>query len=257
MKGQVVTCSVRQEERLPCHDIPLDEDLVEACGIRPFARIGEVTLFRSRSLDKAGDQEITKLRYLQITEVFDLRKRKERLESGLWQSAGINLHCLKGDLQGDSLNTISTRADNIELAYGSPGERMVNMYMMMAHQGALIQEVLASLLPVKHNALVLCEFGKDRTGVICACLQRILGCSLAEIEKGYLETNTLNERINARDIAVLKQQKNPREIEIMQAMFEARSEYLDAFWTEIDACYGSFDAFQEGIIRRQEFMYSA
>lgn len=212
-------------------------------GLRRFALKNSVALYRSRELDTIDLAGIDDLRRLGITDIYDLRKQAERNISPLLESGPINIHLLSDDLQDDENRTHLTRTSNIIEAYGPPGERMKHMYAAMARHDEALRSVINAALSSPTPVLIHCANGKDRAGVVCACVQRVLGDSREAVFSDYLETNSINEEMNHRDLQQLAHKMGDQELAVMAAMFAARTEYLDAFWRSLDTLYGSFQAF--------------
>lgn len=95
------------------------------------------------------------------------------------------------------------------------------------------------LLNNKDGAILYhCSAGKDRTGVATAVILKTLGIDEETIYQDYLLTN--QNPLYYKKIA----QKMPPEIrEIFLDFFQAKKEYLDATFDEINKIYGSFDEF--------------
>lgn len=215
-------------------------------GLRCFAVVNDHPLYRSRQLNNLDDAGIQALKDLGIIDVYDLRKPTERQtceNASCAERAPFCLHVIKGDLQGDPQRTQRYRATDVADAYGAPGMRMVSLYSIMGRHGALLQQLVKELMHPQAPTLIHCVNGKDRTGVVSACVQRALGFDEKTITEDYLATNSLNAEMNKRDLASLSSRMSQDELSIMAAMFEARASYLQAFWNTIDEEYGSFEAF--------------
>lgn len=222
--------------------------LLESIGLRQFASANGHALYRSRQLNNLDNNDVEALRQLGIIDVYDLRKPAEREaceHPSCAEKPPFRLHLISGDLQGDPQRTQLHHAKDIARAYGLPGERMINLYAIMARHRDLLRESIDPLLRPTAPALVHCVNGKDRTGIVCACIQRLRGCNERFIIQDYLVTNKLNATMNQRDLTALSKHLAPGELAVMAAMFEARAAYLEAFWQAIDKEYGSFDAFMQ------------
>ena len=103
----------------------------------------------------------------------------------------------------------------------------------------------AEVLP----ALVHCEHGKDRTGVLCAVLQRIAGCPEDDIMAAYLATNEANAETTAHETAQLSQGMSDDERAVLASFLEARPTYLRAFFDEVEGCVGGFPAYVRDALR--------
>lgn len=83
-----------------------------------------------------------------------------------------------------------------------------------------------------------CSAGKDRTGVVCAVILTMLGIDKETIYKDYLLTN--EKPLYYKKLAL---QMDPESREIFLDYFQAKKEYLDAAFDEINKEYGTFDKF--------------
>ena len=83
-----------------------------------------------------------------------------------------------------------------------------------------------------------CSAGKDRTGVVTAVILTALGINKDIIYKDYLLTN--EKPLYYKKMAL---EMDPESREIFLEYFQAKKEYLDAAFDEINKIYGSFDNF--------------
>ena len=102
---------------------------------------------------------------------------------------------------------------------------------------------------IRLPALVHCEHGKDRTGVLCAVLQRIAGCPEDDIMAAYLATNEANAETAAHETAQLSQGMSDDERAVLASFLEARPTYLRAFFDEVEGCVGGFPAYVRDALR--------
>lgn len=216
------------------------QTLAQSCGLREFELCNGIALYRSREPHASTTPLLKKLG---IVDIYDLRKPKERENSLGLSGVPFCVHTIDIDLQGDAANSQTTKANNILEAYGAPGERMKNMYRTFAWQGEALREVILSVMRAQNPALVHCVNGKDRAGVVCACVKKALGETEEAIYADYLATNEANQEINERDLRRYSSLLDPLELEVVKDLFLAKEEYLEAFWEEINKLYGSFDAF--------------
>lgn len=222
-------------------------------GLRKFSSRGSQSFYRSRSLDAADESFIQELLLLGITDIFDVRKPSERIYNEALYSAPLTLHTLSDDLQDDpagKVKAFDAVACPIHLnvaSYGSPGQRMCTMYRRMALHAQTIALVLRLIKRSVGSVLVHCEYGKDRSGVVCACIKRMNGDSEASVYEDYLLTNEVNRSLNESDLARLSATLSHHELDVMRSMFIADALYLDTFWETIDLMYGSFEQFLESV----------
>ena len=83
-----------------------------------------------------------------------------------------------------------------------------------------------------------CSAGKDRTGVVTAVILTALGIDKETIYQDYLLTN--ERPLYYKKMAL---EMDPESREIFLEYFQAKKEYLDAAFDEINKIYGSFDNF--------------
>jgi len=83
-----------------------------------------------------------------------------------------------------------------------------------------------------------CSAGKDRTGVVTAVILTALGIDKETIYQDYLLTN--EKPLYYKKLAL---EMDPESREIFLDYFQAKKEYLDASFDEINKIYGTFDRF--------------
>ena len=83
-----------------------------------------------------------------------------------------------------------------------------------------------------------CSAGKDRTGVVTAVILTALGIDKEIIYQDYLLTN--EKPLYYKKMAL---EMDPESREIFLEYFQAKKEYLDAAFDEINKIYGGFDKF--------------
>ncbi|WP_430536493.1 tyrosine-protein phosphatase [Listeria rocourtiae] len=89
-----------------------------------------------------------------------------------------------------------------------------------------------------------CTAGKDRTGFGTALVLAALGVDQKTIMTDYLLSNKYREAENQKMLdALAKQTDNPKVLAGMKAVLDVRASYLNAAFDEINAKYGSMDAF--------------
>ncbi|KGL38143.1 protein tyrosine phosphatase [Listeria newyorkensis] len=101
------------------------------------------------------------------------------------------------------------------------------------------------LLNNKEGAVLWhCTAGKDRTGFGTALVLAALGVDQKTIMNDYLLSNKYRATENQKTIdALAKQTDNPKILSGMKAILDVRPAYLNAAFDEINAKYGSTDAF--------------
>ena len=94
------------------------------------------------------------------------------------------------------------------------------------------------LLNTDGAVLYHCSAGKDRTGVLSAVILTALGIDKEVVYKDYLITN--EKPLYYKKLAL---EMDPESREIFLDYFQAKKEYLNAAFEEIDKEYGNFSNF--------------
>ena len=138
-------------------------NLREKFGLRLCAGLdgggGLPTLFRSRALTEATEEDAEALRALGIEVVYDLRKEAERVanpEPATVRSA-FEVRICPVDLQDDESRTQETKSCHVKAAYGRPGERMRFLYGVMADHADAVRSIVRSVIADGKPALVHCR----------------------------------------------------------------------------------------------------
>lgn len=220
------------------------EKLKDAFGLRRCAGLLPIELYRSRHLADATPELVELIAGLGVKTIFDLRKPVEREMNPHPECVreAFDIRVCQVDLQNDDGRSPESKAHNVVESYGKPGARMVKLYGIMALRRDDIAEIAHEILTAKEPVLVHCANGKDRAGVVCASVQWACGVSEDVIMADYLMTNAYNSAMNRRDLAHYAGFASPEEVEVLAAMFEAREEYLHAFFDTIAQAHGSVEA---------------
>lgn len=208
-------------------------------GLRPVAGLGGAAVYRARSLADADVADRAALRALGIRTIIDLRADDERARSPYRPEALTALDVVSRPLRfrPQDGNAPDARADDAVAAYGAPGERMTRLYRDLATRRDALIAAVRTLERSPRPVVVHCVNGKDRAGVVCALAQLRAGVDSDAVRADYLAANDANRLMNEADLAAEAPRRSPRELAVLQAMFEARPAYLDAF---LDA-FGPWD----------------
>lgn len=233
-----------------------------ATGLRPGR------LFRSGELSELGDDGRDELRRLGITDVADLRSRREVQRHGLGRVPdGVDIHLLPiPDLRADEANPDSEAPHEHafkRLLADKPGNETVNeastRYMIdeysrfPAYNGAqpALHRVI-TLLAGGRAVLTHCFAGKDRTGFLVALVLETAGVDRDAIVADFLRSNDAVPQLRARILEAVRQRSDIEVTPELMAFTEARlsdevlgvrAEYLAAARQTIDENYGSLDGY--------------
>jgi protein-tyrosine phosphatase len=97
-----------------------------------------------------------------------------------------------------------------------------------------------------YPVLIHCHAGKDRTGFMCALVQRAIGVGREAVFQDYLKTNDHFVPLTPRIIRVIKILSLGRvQVENLRAAASAREEYLQAAFDQIDQRHSGLTTYLE------------
>ena len=118
----------------------------------------------------------------------------------------------------------------------------------LSQQKLLLEELMR---PHERGILWHCTAGKDRTGGFSVIIEEILGVSREDMFEDYLLTNEGNREVVSGLLShfLSRPGVDPEKSEpALRAMFEAKKEYIEAFFRETERLYGSMENFlREGL----------
>ncbi|MBV9320104.1 MAG: tyrosine-protein phosphatase [Mycobacterium sp.] len=233
-----------------------------AAGLRPGR------LFRSGELSELGDDGRDDLRRLGITDVADLRSRREVQRHGPGRVPdGVDIHLLPiPDLGADEADPDSEAPHEHafkRLLAEKPGDEPINdtstRYMVdeysrfPTYNGA--QQALhrvVTLLAGGRAVLAHCFAGKDRTGFMVALVLEAAGVDRDAILADFLRSNEAVPQLRARILEAVRQRSDTEvtpellsftEARLTDEVLGVREEYLAAARRTIDENYGSLDGY--------------
>ncbi|OLO28187.1 hypothetical protein BTR23_18070 [Alkalihalophilus pseudofirmus] len=205
--------------------------------------------FRSGALNDLTENDVEYLQRLGIKRICDLRRSIETQAKPNPRIPGvdyIHLPVIPENNEKEQVRQIgelSLHGDKIIL--GEPGEMLLRLNRVIAHQTEAYTQLLKMLFEEERVPLVIhCVAGKDRTGVCSSLILLTLGVPEEIVIKDFTYTNQffdqLKQRLVTKRFLEKAQGENPQSID---ALIEARPDYLKAFLKEIEEHYGSFDAY--------------
>lgn len=207
-------------------------------------------LFRSASLAHITEDEAAYLvGELGVRSIYDLRNRWEVASSPEPRIVGAKTLAFEPSTDRGRSDASRRLVAGVIGEYGRPEERMIRNYRRYAREFSLMGTVLRTMAAERLPALVHCEHGKDRTGVLCAVLQRIAGVPEDDVMAAYLAANEVNAEATAREISQLERGMTDEEHAVLRSFLEARPAYLRAFFDEIDEQPGGFASYVRDALR--------
>jgi protein-tyrosine phosphatase len=225
-------------------------------------------LFRSGELSDLGDDGRDELNRLGLTDVADLRSRREveRHGPGLVPD-GVQIHLLPiPDLGPDELDPdgdaphehafrrlLEDKPDD-ESTSDAASRYMIDEYSRFPTYNGAQQALhrVVSLLADGRSVLTHCFAGKDRTGFLVAVVLEAAGVQRDAIIADFLSSNQAVPQLRNRILEAVQQRTDVEVTPEMMAFTEARlseevlgvrPEYLDTARRTIDENYGSLDGY--------------
>ncbi len=190
-------------------------------------------VFRSGRLCDATPADVLKLRKkIGLRSVLDLRDKAEIKIRGSWQETR-EITYVNVPLSTDSGNI---GAVELVRSLGDTGKAYL-LNMQDVSYGRRLVECLQIIAEADHPLVFHCSAGKDRTGVLAACLLSILSVDSGNIIEDY----TLTGPYMARHIERLS--RDPDDAKFLRSlpafMFEASAASMELFLSTMKKKYGS------------------
>jgi protein-tyrosine phosphatase len=238
-------------------------DVADSTGVLRPGR-----LFRSGELSDLGDDGRDELERLGITDVADLRSRREVERHGPGRvPAGVRIHQLpipdlgpeEPNADGDAPHEHAFRRLLEDKADDEPVSEASTRYMIEeygrfpTYNGAqqALQRVVG-LLADGRSVLTHCFAGKDRTGFMVALVLEAAGVERDAIIADFLGSNRAVPQLRDRILDAVRQRSDVEVTPELMAFTEARlsdevlgvrEEYLDTARRSIDENFGSLDGY--------------
>jgi protein-tyrosine phosphatase len=228
-------------------------------------------LFRSGELSRLDDDGRATLRQLGITDVADLRARREvtRRGPGLVPD-GVEIHLLpfpdlgaeESDTDGQAPHEAAFQrlltgegADEPERSVNEAATAyMIDEYREFPTRNGAQQALhrVVTLLAAGRPVLTHCFAGKDRTGFVVATVLETIGIDRDTIVADFLRSNDAAPQLRARISEMISQRQDTEltpevvtfsEARLSDGVLGVREEYLAAARQTIDEEFGSLDAY--------------
>lgn len=201
-------------------------------------------LFRSAALGGLDAQDALFISdTLGIRSIFDIRGAHEAASSPEPCLLRVKTVTLEARDAGRRKDASKRLVAGVIGRYGAPEARMAENYRRYVSDYPLIGMALRSIASQDAPALIHCENGKDRTGVLCAVAMRVAGFDDDAVMGEYLRSNQVSAREISAERARLGTGMTDEELRVLDSFLEARPAYLHAFFEEARRRFGSFDEY--------------
>ncbi len=216
---------------------------------RNGARLKKGLLYRSGDLSKATDADLEKFSALKIKTICDLRSERERqVEPDRFPNAVpttflnipmrpiVDYHARSWGRLFSLMFGKERKMDYIAESYQAYREYATGYLPQLK---ALFERISN---PDNLPLLIHCSAGKDRTGVVSSLIQQILGVPFELTMDDYLKTN---DNLGVYTAEIVKKLKKLAYFgvpwEMYMPLFDARSDFLNAAFTQIKDEFGALD----------------
>ncbi|WP_405386848.1 tyrosine-protein phosphatase [Streptomyces sp. NBC_01102] len=234
----------------------------ELTGVRNFRDVGGLPttdggkvrhgrLYRSGHLAHATEADAAFLTGLGLHTVFDFRNAADhKLDGHDVELPGVrNVSIPLSDPADGAEFWRLVRDGNIQqlrsiLADGRGTDRMIASYRsIIRDRTAEHSRVLHALAEDSVPALMHCAAGKDRAGLSIAISLLAVGVEKEAIEADYLKSNDAHRRYKVRRSDTSSAGMSDEVMELLNPLFGAHSDYLDAAFTAIEETWGNTDRY--------------
>jgi protein-tyrosine phosphatase len=205
-------------------------------------------LFRSDNLAKITKDDLKNIEKLDIQLIIDLRSKEERVSKP-------NRLPMSNKIKIENIEIADSNQNHNELKrkifFGKLGELDLEKDLLNAYRLAItdyqseLSKIFELLLnPENYPALILCNSGKDRTGVVIALTLMAIGVSKKTAMKDYMLSKIYLEPMIKRMATKIRLLSFFRaNITQLKKLLDTRTEYLNATFNAIDRKFGSTEAF--------------
>jgi protein-tyrosine phosphatase len=236
----------------------------ELAGVRNFRDVGGLptvdgrrvrqgVLFRSGHLAHATGEDAAFLTTLGLHTIFDFRNAADqKLEGPDIDLPGVrNVNLPLTDPADGAEFWKMVRDGDLDqlralLSDGRAAGRMIGSYRaIIRNRTAEHSQVLHALAEDSVPALMHCAAGKDRAGLSIAVTLLAVGVEREAIVADYLESAATHRRYKVHRSSTSASAYSPEVMELLNPLFDARAEYLEAAFETIEGTWGGVDAYLE------------
>jgi protein-tyrosine phosphatase len=220
---------------------------------RSGRRVKRGHLYRSAQFGDATEEDLAALDAMGIRFVVDLRRNIERTNYPTRWPKSERPELIIHDSGDVSDSAFATFLRNPATTPEHTRDHMIKDYAEMVLEPryiALFAQFVKKLSAGHGPAVVHCMAGKDRTGIICAVLLKLLDVSDEDVFEDYLLTNKV--RTEEEFAFRLKQFSDyvghPLKPEVIRSIWRVDEAYLASAFAAMERHSGSFDAYVERVL---------
>ncbi|GGX69214.1 protein-tyrosine-phosphatase [Tateyamaria omphalii] len=211
-------------------------------------------VYRSSDHSHATDQDLDRLKQLNIGTIVDLRRPLERERAQSRRPEGVTYDVITSDIPEERLDwAVALKdVDHVDLAWfdrearefyinGAKIERYVDLFsrffQLLAHSDAPI--------------LTHCSAGKDRTGMLCALVLHTVGVHRDDIVAEFVKTNDPKRIARAKPRLRAWLQKTSGHVvddEALEFALSVHPEHMDLMFCQLEEEFGSTDEYLSKVL---------
>lgn len=210
-------------------------------------------IIRSENLSRLTEADFQKLEEIGVKTVIDLRTDKEHEKKPtVW--LGDNppqfYHFPVGDANDAWFKAQRSLIKRNKFSARDSQELMVDGYRTIAEEGVSSYEQVMKVVLDQSNwpVLIHCNAGKDRAGIATTLILEAVGVDRETIMEEYLLTNEIGRSKEKAELMAKESSKSRRisrgpSADAWYPIVGVQPEMLEAYYTTVEAQYGSMDAF--------------
>ncbi len=150
-------------------------------------------IIRGDQISDFSETVIQQLRKYKITSFIDLRNEDKLKDEDISMLENNGIRYVRIPFKGRPPYVLNR----------SERELIASSYMNIVHQYSVIRKILLNIYQNKSNTYFFCKHGKDRTGIVAAIIELILGRNQYEVIEDYMLSYAY---LNNEDIQIVKRE---------------------------------------------------
>ncbi|GAE31421.1 tyrosine-protein phosphatase [Halalkalibacter hemicellulosilyticus] len=198
-------------------------------------------IFRSGNISMLDEQDMRQVQQLGVTAICDLRAddELERFPTPFMEFIQLyHVPVIPSNGEEEYRQALDLTEEFVK-RISKPGDLLTQLNEKMTDHTKAYRKVFDVLLEEEGAVLFHCMAGKDRTGVMAALILSVLNVPREIIVEDYLYTNRSSDRLKQSLATHNHEHIKKLDTKVVEAMLEARTEYIEAFFKKIDQDYGN------------------
>lgn len=214
-------------------------------------RVRPGRLYRSAHHARATEADLERLQAMDPGVVVDLRRPSERLQQPSRRHAGFSALVIESDEDDGGEAPHITFLKTQDLTPDSGRRFMTATYRELPFVPAhidMFRRYFQAVADSERPVVIHCAAGKDRTGLLAAVTHHVLGVGHDDLIEDYLLTNTAVDLVGRAPAIARRLHEMTGRVasdDAVVAFLGVEAAYLDAAFAEVEARYGSLDAYLE------------